>query len=409
MGKKKNESKTNSTTETSPWAPAQGQLKDILNLAKEQFEKTGGLDGNWFDRELPDLSPDMREALSSMAESGKLGDVASKLDQMTDSGMQNTDLASKGLGQLAQGGISVEDITGLASQLYDNKLVDSQKEQLAKDINKQYEGQVHGLNQQAGATGNMGSSRAGVTQGVMAGKANEAMARGGAEIENAARQNAYNQSLATLQGNQGTNLAASQGLGQLGMGQTGLGATSGNLYQQMLGNKLNAAGIDQSRQDQQAANNWFNQMGNANAGWDNLSKYLGMTGAIGGMGGTSHTQGTVSQGGGGGMMGGLNTALGIGSTIAGMGGQGGFGWWSDASMKKKVKKKGKTKGGVSKYDWEWNEKGKERGMKGKASGVLAQQVEKEKPGSSKADTKSGALMVDYDKAGVKPSNSKKKK
>lgn len=412
MGKKSSSqtTKTESKTENNPWAPAQDQLKDILGQAEEQYNKTGGLDGQWFDKTFPDLTPDMREALTNMASSGKLEEVANNINQISSGAAGNVNSASDTLGSLSRDGITGDQINSLAGQLYDSDLVKSQSDQLAKDVDYAYQGQVKDLNQQAGATGNMGSSRAGVAQGVMAGKANEAVAKGTADIQNNARNQAYGQALGTLQGNQGTNLAAGGALGNLGMNQGQLQAGNANTYQQMIQNQLNGANYGQSRGDGKAQNDWFNQVGKGNAGWDNLSKYLGMVGSVGSMGGTSNTNATntASGGGGGGFGGMFNQALGAGSAIAGIGGQGGFGWWSDASMKKNVKKKGKTKNGVTKYDWEWNKKGEKAGMKGKASGVLAQQVEKEKPSSVKKDMKAGALTVNYDELGVEPKNSKKK-
>lgn len=412
MGKKSSTqtTKTESKTENNPWAPAQDQLKDILNLAQQQYEKTGGLDGQWFEREFPDLTQEMRDSLANMASSGKLEEVANNINQITSGAAGNVNNAGDVLGALSKGGITGDQINDLASQLYDSETVKSQTEQLGKDVDYALQGQIKDLNQQAGATGNMGSSRAGVAQGVMSGKANEALAKGTADIQNNARNQAYGQALGTLQGNQGTNLAAAGALGNLGMNQGQLQAGNSNIYQQMMQNQFNSGNYGQNHLNQQAQNDWFNKVGQGNAGWDNLSKYLGMVGSVGGMGGTSNSSGTntAQVGGGGGFGNTFNQMLGAGSAIAGIGGQGGFGWWSDASMKKNVKKKGKTKDGVTKYDWEWNEKGKSKGMKGKASGVLAQQVEKEKPNTTKKDIKSGALTVDYDALGVDPKNSKKK-
>ncbi|MGL4998224.1 MAG: hypothetical protein ACRC5T_04585, partial [Cetobacterium sp.] len=141
----------------------------------------------------------------------------------------------------------------------------------------------------------------------------------------------------------------------------------------------------------QANNNWFNQQGQANAGWDNLSKYLGMAGSIGGMGGSSTS---TSSGGGSGALGQI---VGMGTSI--MGGLGALGF-SDASMKKKVKATGKkTKGGNKEFEWEWNDSAKKRvGKKGKEKGVLAQEVAKKNPDAVVKDKKTGRLMVDYDKA-----------
>ncbi|WAX14249.1 hypothetical protein ECO319P1_00090 [Escherichia phage ECO319P1] len=409
MGKKKSQTqKTESKTENNPWAPAQDQLKDILSEAQKEYEKTGGLDGNWIDKNYPDLTDDMKSALQNMASSGNLQNVANQINNITSSGASNVNNASNALGGMTSGGITGQQVNELAGQLYDSDTVKSQTAQLAQDVNQAYEGQVNQLNQQATASGNMGSSRAGVAQGVMSGKANEALAKGTADIQNTARTNAYNQALGTLQGNQQTNLNAANSLGQLGMNQGQLAAGSQSIYQQMLENQFGAANIGQTQEQNKALNDYFNQYGQSQAGWQNLQNYLNMVGSIGGMGGTSNSTGkTTASGGGGGMFGNILGAASTGAGVIGAGAQ--AGWWSDASMKKNVKKTGETADGTSTYDWEWNESGKKQGMKGKGSGVLAQQVMKDKPEAVVKDKKTGALAVDYDKVGVKPKNSKRKR
>ncbi|MCS5737365.1 hypothetical protein, partial [Herbiconiux daphne] len=73
------------------------------------------------------------------------------------------------------------------------------------------------------------------------------------------------------------------------------------------------------------------------------------------------------------------------------------GLFSDAELKDNIKLKGKTKSGDAVYDWEWNEKGKKKGLKGKSTGVLAQRTP-----DAVAGKRQGALTVDYDKTSVKP-------
>lgn len=405
MGKSKQKTQSTSTTESTPWAPAQDQLKDILSEAQKQYEATGGLDGNWIDKTFPDLTDEMKTSLTNLASSGQLNQVAENINKISAGAASNVNDASSALSGMTSGGVTGDQINGLASQLYDNDTVNSQIGNLTEDAMKNYDRQVNSLNQQAGATGNMGSSRAGVAQGVMAGETNKAIARGTADIQNSARTSAYQQALGTLQQNQGTNLSAAGALGQLGMNQGGLQAGNAGVYQNALQNEALAANTTQNQAQGKANNDWFNQVGNSNAGWDNLSKYLGITGSIGSMGGTSTGTGTNSGGGGGSM---FNNVLGMASAGGGiMQGLGSMGF-SDASMKKNVKRTGKTKDGTSTYEWEWNKSGKKKGMKGKGSGVLAQEVAKDKPEAVKKSP-SGKLMVDYDKTQVESKNSKPKK
>ncbi|MGL5013658.1 MAG: hypothetical protein ACRC6V_05120 [Bacteroidales bacterium] len=376
------------TTESSPWKPAQGALESILGQAGEIYDKNGGLNGNWIDKELADLTPEMQQAVKDMLNSDSMKETVGNINNAAQQGMSGIGQATGALGGLTQQGITSDDINNMAKDLYDNEMVASQKEQLGKDVQHGLDKNVQQLNQQSSGSGNMGSSRAGVAQGVMTGEAMDAVAQGNASIENSARNQAYGQALGTLQGNQSTALGAAGQLGNLGLGSGSLMSGTLGAQQNILGNQLTGAGILQNQAQNQLNNNWFNQQGQANAGWDNISKYLGIAGSIGGMGGSSTTTGSSSTG----TLGGLQGLVGMGSTIAGM--------FSDASLKKNVKATGKkTKGGNKEYEWEWNDSAKKRvGKKGKDKGVLAQEVAKKDKSAVGKDKKTGRLMVDYDKA-----------
>lgn len=418
MGHKKSQTttqKVESNSQSNPWAPAQDQLKSILNLAQQEFDKSGGLSGEWINRELPDLTPEMKSSLQAMAESGNLKNVTNQINQITAPAAEATQSGVGMLENQGKGGLNIsgDQVTNLAQQLYDQNTVDNQEQELEKDLTGQYESGVQELNQQAGGTGNMGNSRAGVAQGVMMGKAQEAYAKGAASIENTARTTAQQQALSVLGQNQSTQAAAGGQLTSTGTALGGLQQGNANIYNSMLQNQYNAANVGQAQAQNVATNNWFNATGAQGAGQQNLANYLSEVGAIGGMGGqasgTNTTTNKTSGGGGGlgGILGGISTAAGIAGTVAQSGGSQGFGFWSDASMKKNVKKTGESADGVSEYSYEWNEKGKKKGMKGKAKGVLAQQAAKEKP-SAVAPAADGALTVDYKQTGVKPKNSKRK-
>lgn len=387
MGKLFGDKEQSQTTESGPWGPAQDALKDILGSAKDLFDKNGGINGNWIDKNIADLTPEMQQAIKDLTNTQGFKDMAAGVGSAMQQGNQTVGQATGGLGGLAQQGITSEDLNKMASDLYDSELVQSQKGQLTQDVQKGLDKNIQGLNQQASAGGNMGSSRAGVAEGVAVGEAGKAIATGSANIENAARQQAYGQAMGTLQGNQSTALGALGQMGQLGLGSIGANSSAlgqmGNLMNQGLQNQLLGAGIGQQHNQNVANNNWFNAQGQANAGWDNLSKYLGIAGSIGGMGGTNTTTGGSSGGT-------LGNIVGMGSSI--MGGLGMMGF-SDISMKKKIKKK---KDGS--YEWEWNKSAeKVAGKKGKEKGVLAQEILKDNPDAVAKDKKTGKLMVDYDK------------
>ncbi|MGL5016118.1 MAG: hypothetical protein ACRC6V_17835 [Bacteroidales bacterium] len=375
------------TTESGPWGPAQEALKNILGNAQELFDKNGGINGNWIDKEIADLTPEMQQAIKDLTNTQGFKDMATGVGNAMQQGNQTLGQATGGLGGLAQQGVTSEDLNKMASDLYDSEMVQSQKGQLTQDVQAGLDKNIQGLNQQASAGGNMGSSRAGVAEGVAVGEAGKAIATGSANIENSARQQAYGQALGTLQGNQNTALGALGQMGQLGLG--GINANSsamgqmGSLWNQGLQNQLMGAGIGQQNQQDILNNKWFNQTGQANAGWDNLSKYLGIAGSIGGMGGNQTTSGSGTSSG-------SNNMIGMGAILGGLGSLG----FSDISMKKKIKKK---KDGS--YEWEWNKSAeKVAGKKGKDKGVLAQDTLKDNPEAVAKDKKTGRLMVDYDKA-----------
>lgn len=373
---------------SSPWAPAIPVLEKILGDAGKLYDDKGGINAEWLDKQIADLTPEMQSTVKGLMESEGMKGMVDTINQGVKSGIGGIGQATDTLGNIASGGgkITSDDINKMAKDLYQSERVNSQVSQLSKDVNEGLQGQIQNLNQQSSASGNMGSSRAGVAEGVATGKAADAIAQGSASIQNQAMQDATQQAIGTLSGNISNQMGAAGSLGNLGLGAGQLGGTSANIYNQMLQNQLTGAGITQNQEQNKLNNKWFNQQGQANAGWDNLGKLLGIAGPIGGMGGTNTTTGQ-----GGGTGGGM---AGLGGLLSGVGAIGSM--FSDASLKKNVKKKGKTPSGETEYEWEWNKSAEKRvGKKGKEQGVLAQEVAKHKPEAVKKDRASGKLMVDY--------------
>ena len=385
MGKLSGGGSQSQTTETNPWGPAQDALKKILADAGSIYDAQGGINGNWVDKEIADLTPEMQQAVKDMLGSDSMKQTIGNINQAAQQGMSGIGQATGALGGLTQQGITSEDINKMAGELYDKDTVERQTGELTKNVQASLDKNVQGINQAASGSGNMGSSRAGVAEGVAIGEASDAIASGTAAIQNDASQKAMQGALGTLAGNQSTALGAAGQLGQLGLGSGGLMSGTLGAQQNILGNQLTGAGILQNQNQNQLNNNWFNQTGKNNAGWDNLSKYLGMAGSVGGMGGTSTTTGGNKGNA-------LSNIVGMGTSI--MGGLGMMGF-SDVSMKKKIKKK---KGSKDEYEWEWNKSAeKAAGKKGKEKGVLAQAMLKDNPDAVAKDKKTGKLMVDYAK------------
>lgn len=237
----------------------------------------------------------MQEAVKNLVNTDYFKNMAQQGQDAIQQGISGIGQASGLLQGLSDKGITADNINKMAGELYDSELVKSSKESLGKDIEGGLNKSVQALNQQSAGSGSMGSSRAGVAQGVMTGEAADAYAQGSAAIENSARNQAMSQAIGTLQGNQSTALNAGQSLGSLGVGSLGQMGNVSNIYQQGLNNALTGAGILQQQQQGILNNNWFNAQGQQNAGWNNLNNYLGIAGSIGGMGGTSTTTGNNKQ------------------------------------------------------------------------------------------------------------------
>ncbi|HID4300470.1 TPA: hypothetical protein ACXEZB_004392 [Escherichia coli] len=108
---------------------------------------------------------------------------------------------------------------------YNSDLVKDQISGLTSDVNDWYMSAVQGLNQNAVASGNMGSSRAGVAQGVLGGQAAKAIASGSLQYRTQEENNAFNRYNTFVQGQQNT-------YGQLAsIGQNQI-STGANFYSQ---------------------------------------------------------------------------------------------------------------------------------------------------------------------------------
>lgn len=383
MGSSKQTSKSKS--ESAPWAPAQDALKNILSQAGSLYDKQGGINAEWLNKELADLTPEMQATIKEMVSGQGFKDIANQVQQATAGGMSGIDAASQALAGMAGGSqnITTDQINKAAKDLYQSELVQSQKAQLATDVQKSLSGQIQQLNQQATASGNMGSSRAGVAEGVAIGEAAKAIAQGGAAIENSAIQNSINQAIGTLQGNQNMNLNAANALGSLGINSAQSYMGTSNIYNTMMQNMLQGAGLQQGYNQSVLDYEYMNKLGAQNAGWNNLLQYLQIAGGVGGMGGTSTGSQSGSGGGGVGAFG--NLMGGAGSFMQGISS------FSDVRFKKNLKLVQEEQTGhdaegnelpvPALYTWEWNDIAKDFFAKEGFTempaefGVIAQELE----------------------------------
>ncbi|MGL4358721.1 MAG: hypothetical protein ACRCSY_08535, partial [Cetobacterium sp.] len=167
-----------STSESKPWAPAIPILENILNQADKLFNEQGGINAEFIEKELADLSPELKEIANNMINSQGFKDLASNLGNAAQQGLGGIGQANQGLGAMAGGqlGITTDQLNQMASEMYNSDLVKSQTDQLTKNVQEGLAGEMQAINQRAVSGGGMGSSRAGVAEGVATGKAADAIA-----------------------------------------------------------------------------------------------------------------------------------------------------------------------------------------------------------------------------------------
>ena len=287
-----------STTTTTPWAPQGDHLESIFGEAKKLYNDQSGV---FTGDRVADFTPEQLQALQGIY-GHATGMGQNTTDALYGAGMEQlgqwqgaADFAN---GQLSGPGYTAAQNSGpdmaLVNQLYNSDLVNSQ---IGSAINRiydnLYQNQITGINSSAAASGNMGSSRAGVA---------EAMARDGAaqmasdvssNIVASAYNNAVNQAgsvasqNASLMGqnnqlNANNNQYYAGMLNQMGQqGANQLGQANANQlsnWQAMLG-----AGSVQQNQNQ---NEIGGEMDAANSDWELLNKYYSLIGGSN-WGGTS--------------------------------------------------------------------------------------------------------------------------
>lgn len=281
-------STTKTSSETNPWAPAQGDLKNVLsemsnwyNTAKDTgyISSTGDL-GSIYSQYLTGLN-----GLTDQAQQG-VGDLLNN----SINGQSN---AMQGYNNIANGSLnySTSDILNGAKSLYNNDMVDAQIAAANKGIDQTLTEQTFtGIDRDAVGSGNMGSSRAGVAQALAAREAADMKTSNANTITANAYQNALNQSANALANNVNTQLA----------GYSGATNAANNLYN-YAGNYVNTlmSGLNPTltgatlNQDIQAAKQ-ADLIGNRDYIANLLSTYYTPTAtAVGGMG--SSTTGKQTQ------------------------------------------------------------------------------------------------------------------
>ncbi|MEB4674782.1 hypothetical protein MXL54_08375 [Enterobacteriaceae bacterium G50] len=131
--------------------------------------------------------------------------------------------------------MSQKDYQSMLQSEYDSDLVQDEISQATNEINKYVGSQVHSVNQNATASGNMGSSRAGVAEGVIRANAADTLSSTALSYRQAEEQNAANRTQ-TFMSNQLTaasnNASIAQNQLSTGLSSYGQGLNAYSLYQQ---------------------------------------------------------------------------------------------------------------------------------------------------------------------------------
>ncbi|MGL5784245.1 MAG: hypothetical protein ACRCYZ_02055 [Alphaproteobacteria bacterium] len=324
MGKKS--STSSSTTQNDNWL-MQGSNKDFFqNWLSGQMGQIGNEIPKY---ELEGLNQWQQSALDRLNAGsqimGQLGQYGEGMGQLAGAGWGQMQAGLDKFGNLfGEGGaLTQQGMLDSMKEFYDSDLVASQTGQLQDAVGEGLASAVQGINQGASASGGMGSSRAGIMEGVATEGAAKAIATGSAGIQNAARQDAYNQAMG-LAGQQLAGAQAQMGFGNqlLGQGMQGVGGVLQGMQQ--IGNKdimnqLYAGGILQQQGQQQKEIDRLNQMLAANPELYNMQNLLPMLSAMGGWSSTTNQTGTTTQGGGMGNVLGSIAGMGIGAMTGGMG------------------------------------------------------------------------------------------
>ncbi|EIZ5832156.1 hypothetical protein MPS38_003052 [Salmonella enterica] len=316
--KKSSKSTTTEDTKNQNWLAQNKEYSSLVNQGISQ-----GSQMNIPGYQLADFNDSWYSAAQNLQKGTNLDYLSQGANYMQGLGQNQLNsglsLQNQAMGQLSRfANMSQEDYQAGFRSEYNGDLVKEQVAGLTSDVNDWYLGAVHNLDQSAVASGNMGSSRAGVAQGVLGGQAAKAIASGSLQYrtaEEGAAQNRY-MSYLNLQ-NQGASQLANLAGQQISTGSSfynqGMGYQSqynaGWLQNQQ--NALNVGSMMQQQQQQQLEiqrQNQLLQQSPALARLGYMNQFLGPIANYSTTGQKTTT--TVAPAQGNGMMGGLMGAAG---------------------------------------------------------------------------------------------------
>lgn len=316
--KKSSSTKTTEDTKNSNWLANNKEYTALVNSGISQ-----GANMSIPDYQLADYGQGWYNAANNLQQGTDLDYLNQGADYMQGLGQNqlNSGLALQGQaqGMLSKfANMTQEDYQKGFKSEYNGDLVNEQIAGLTSDVNDWYLGATQSLNQNATQTGNMGSSRAGVAQGVLGGQAAKAISSGSLQYRTAEESAAQNRYMSYL----GMQQSGANALANLAGQQI---STGSNFYNQGMGyqsqynagwlqnqqNALNVGSIMQQQQQNQLdimRQNSLQQQSPALARLGYMNQFLGPIANYSTTG--SRTTTTVAPAQGNGMMGGLMGAAG---------------------------------------------------------------------------------------------------
>lgn len=316
--KKSSSSKTTENTQNQNWLAQNKEYTGLVNQGISEGNKM-----NIPGYQVAGFSDQYNQAANNLLNGADYSYLTQGADYIGGIGQQQLN-SGLGLQSQAQGMLSKfanmtqEDYQKGFQSEYNSDLVNEQISGLKSDVNDWYMGASHSLDQTATASGNIGSSRAGVAQGVLGGQAAKAISSGSLQYrtaEESAAQNRYMSYLNMQQ--QGASQLASLAGQQISTGSNFYNSAIG--YQQAatagwLQNQQNAMNVGATQQAYQQQlldvqrNNMLLQQSPALARLGYMNQYLGPIANYSTSG--TKTTTTVAPAQGNGMLGGIMGAAG---------------------------------------------------------------------------------------------------
>ncbi|MCS5736584.1 hypothetical protein, partial [Herbiconiux daphne] len=312
----KKKSSSTKTTENTTQQNLLAQNKDFMNTFNAANRELANAPLQ--QQQIADYSQQFLQSEQNLLKGVDLSDYKTAQNYMQSMGQSQLQQGLQGQ-QSAQGilsriaGMTTADYQKAFASEFNSDLVNSQIAEATKDINEQRDQSIYELNQSATLSGNMGSSRSGVAQGVIVGKAARAVGAASVQYRTAEEQLAQNRVMSYLgMQQQSANSLASIAGQQISTGYNAYnqGMSYLNQYNQnYLQNQQNAynVGLQQQQRQQQALNaNQYNAWLLSNPSLARLQQYGGILSPFANAGttGTRNTT-TVAPAQGNGLMGGL--------------------------------------------------------------------------------------------------------